>query len=329
LTRREPITFKETLQGGVELKKRRSTSDAQDDSFKWRKADGEPLSEDEDAEVWRLSRIFWETAPDKALVEPIKGSFEPLKEWLVVKFDAVYSLIVILEPDTARMSREEFIFDCVLFVREYLQKHLDPAVQSAVKTVVNDLHDQIPGLLAMMGGSSSADVRRLLPARKQIESNREEAFRRYVEGVPQRDGRGGDHRSDAGLTEAKWRAITERKNALTPFWTELIKQFEANWYGADVWGFIKSREEFKKQCAKYNITSINILDELAPKVVERKPYWEKEKTDPMPEPLYPSSFALIHAAREEGVSGDYWGLRQKITRGKRQARRTRRSKSEF
>jgi hypothetical protein len=127
-----------------------------------------------------------------------------------------------------------------------------------------------------------------------------------------KDGRGGDRKSSKGMPDAERQAIADRKAALKPFWDYLISQFQKNDYESDVWDWLKNRDKFKEQCSTFSVTSMAILDSLIPDVLKRRPYWEKTAPDPMPEHLMPASFALIHAAREMGIVGDYWALKKAV-----------------
>src|SRR5215475_2691931 len=110
-------------------------------------------------------------------------------------------------------------------------------------------HEQFPVMIAMAVGMPPDKYRHGLVTRKELKRFLNKIFRSFVDGLPQRDGRGGDRKSGAKLTEAELDAISERKAILTPFWNTLVKQIEAFDYEYDAWATIKSRKAFQQKCA--------------------------------------------------------------------------------
>ena len=194
---------------------------------------------------------------------------------------------------------------------------MNDSANAFLKGVVTEIHESWPAFIeAAFGDNRAESVKANLPTKGELMEIWQGIIRDHFDPKFVRDGRGGDRRSASGLTEAERRAVTDRKAALKPFWTYLISQFEKLDYESDVWDWLKTRDQFKAQCATHGVTLMRILDSLIPDVLKRRPYWEKTVPGPMPEPLMPASFALIHAAREMGIDGDYWALKKTVRHGK-------------
>lgn len=287
------------------MRKRRSVSDAQG-SVKLTKADGTPLSEKEEVEAERLYRIYWETLPKTQFLK-YTLVIEPLKEWLSVKFDALYDLCSLFEPRIIdHEDREVFVDFFVQSSVEFLQKHLAPALNAAAKMVAVSMHDQVPADVAKIGGMPTDEAeRRLLVTRKKLKSDFETIFQGVIKKLPHIDGRGGDRKGGAKLTEGERIFIAERKTALMPFWTYLISQFEKYEYDYETWAWLNERPEFKEKCAEHLIASLHFLNPLIPEILKRKSGRRVES-------LSPAAFALRHAALELGVSDNYANLKKKV-----------------
>jgi len=251
---------------------------------------------------------------------------DPMREWLLNKYRAAYDMAIwvteikgeTVEEDSQK--REEFAALLANIASARFQSRFAKALPATIQALIIDLDQMMPAFLkSVFEGADARNFKQALPTRKQVTDVWEAVIECVVDPRFIRDGRGGDRRSGAKLTEAERVAIVERKSTLTPFWSALINQFESNNYEDDVWEWIKTRKPFKEQCAKYSITSPHILNALVPQVLKRKTYWNKEFTDRMPESLSPAAFALQHAALEMGVSDTYAALKKKVAqKGKRQ-----------
>ena len=198
------------------MKKQRPTSDSSN-SIRSRKIDGTPMNKKEIAEAKRLLQAYGEPPPKALLEGPIKFHHETLDRWLIDKFAAIYDLYVLYGVDVTDKPRDWFIDLLRQISYEYMRLHLDRAISAAFYMVANIWHDQFLVMMAMMVGVPSDICRHGFLTRKELKRILENVFRSFIEGLPQRDGRGGDRKSDAKLTETELDAITERKTLLTPF----------------------------------------------------------------------------------------------------------------
>src|SRR5262249_44287108 len=253
------------------------------------------------------------------------GSGQKIWDWLRDKYRALYDLMVFLvdksdgedhsgEASIKDVDREVFARRMADAAGDYLTERFRDSWQAMVNGIVTEIDMNLDALMEMaLGADFESRVKPNLITKKQWSEIWDRVRQETLNPKFVRDGRGGNRKSGAQLTETEWVAIVERKATLMPFWSSLISRFEKNDYENDVWDWIKNRPSFKEQCAKYNITSLDVLDDLVPQILSRKPYWEKEISGRMPEVLMPAAFALVHAAREMGVGGSYDALKNKVS----------------
>lgn len=297
------------------MAKRRGSQSTAPDSAQWRKGDGTSLNEEEAAEANRLWNVFSEAVPEEPVLSPIELAGLPLNSMLFARFAALYKLFELLEWDVNQVHPEDFIERLIRFSRAYLEKHLQPAIHGAIRMVFNSLYTQMPGVLAVMSGMEEAEVKsRFFATRADLRTDLNEIFQEALDGLPQRDGRGGDRRSTSQLSKEDRIKLAARKASLLPLWSYLIAKFEKAEYEHDSWEWVRKRTRFQELCITCSVTWSPTLDALAGDILKRRPYWDQTKSERMPESLSPAAFALRHAALEMGVQDKYEVLKKRLPR---------------
>jgi hypothetical protein len=265
-------------------------------------------------EIWQR----WIKAPDNPKIVIFTWKGQEAAEWMLDKFRAAYDLIVLAgetyygkdfggKGSVKDVDREMFAAVVGRVAFDFFVERMNASANAFLNGVVTEIHEYWPSFFETAFKGDQADIKSKLPTKSKMMEMWHGVIQDHLDSKLVRDGRGGDRRSGAGLTKEERRNVTARKTALMPFWKYLISELKHYDYEDDVWEWLKTGDRFKARCAEHSITSTRIIDSLIPDVLKRG-----TAPSPMPENLMPASFALIHAAREMDISGDYWKLKQAV-----------------